>query len=84
METAIRSSLDQAIEEYKSQHNGEKPLYCVMSADEADELTDAIRKEKGRGSEEIITSYRDIKIIRNNLTERGEYLLVNELPETGS
>ena len=84
METAVRSSLDQAIEEYKSQHNGEKPLYCVMSTEEADELTDAIRREKGRGGEEIITSYRDIKIIRNNLTERGQYLLVNELPDTGS
>lgn len=84
METAIKSGLDQAIENYRSEHNGENPLYCIMSADEADELTDALRREKGLAADVIITSYQDIKIVRNGLMERGQYLLANDLPETGS
>lgn len=84
METAITSSLDEAIEKYKSQHGGNKPLYCIMSAEEADELADAVRKEKGHDGDVIVTTYHDIKIIRNSLLERGKYSLTNELPETGS
>lgn len=84
METAITSGLDREIEKYRSQHAGNNPLYCIMSAEEADELFDAVRKENGHGSDVIITSYQDIKIIRNSLMERGKYFLSNELPETGS
>lgn len=83
MEAAITSGIDREIEKYKSQHRGTKPLYCIMSADEADELADFLRKEKG-DDDLIITSYRDIKIIRNSLMEPGKYFLSNELPETGS
>lgn len=84
METAITFGIDRAIDQYKEQHNGSKPLYCVMSSDEADELTEAIRQETGREANDIITTYRDIKIIRNSLMERGRYMMTNELPETGS
>lgn len=84
METAITSNLDREIEKYKAQHHGSNPLYCIMSAEEADELTDAMRQENGQNSDVIITSYQDIKIIRNSLMERGQYFLSNELPETGS
>lgn len=65
-------------------HNGNNPLYCIMSAEEADELTDTLRHERGDDAGVIITTYQDIKIIRNSLMERGEYFLGNELPETGS
>ena len=84
METTITSNLDREIEKYKAQHNGSNPLYCIMSAEEADELADAIRQEHGQKPEVIITTYQDIKIIRNSLMERGQYFLSNELPETGS
>ncbi|MGC1239975.1 MAG: hypothetical protein WA874_00230 [Chryseosolibacter sp.] len=84
METTINSQIDEAIENYKSQHGGDNPLYCIMSADEADELTDALRQRNGQDEKVIITSYRDIKIVRNDLMERGQYFLTNELPETGS
>ena len=84
METAITSNLDRAIEKYRAQHNGSNPLYCIMSAEEADELANAMRQENGQAPEVINTTYQDIKIIRNSLMERGEYVLSNELPETGS
>ncbi len=84
METVITSTLDREIEKYKSQHGGSNPLYCIMSAEEADELADALRKENGDDHDVIVTSYQDIKIIRNSLMERGKYFLSNELPETGS
>ena len=84
METTITSSLDREIEKYRSQHGGANPLYCIMSAEEADELADAQRKENGDNSEVIVTTYQDIKIVRNSLMERGKYFLSNELPETGS
>ena len=84
METTITSNLDKQIEKYRAQHNGSNPLYCIMSAEEADELAKAVRLEDGHADYVISTSYQDIKIIRNSLMERGEYFLGNELPETGS
>ncbi|HEY9486705.1 MAG TPA: hypothetical protein VIQ51_00155 [Chryseosolibacter sp.] len=84
MEATLTSNLDRAIENYRSLHGGNSPLYCIMSAEEADEVTDSIRHETGQDPSVIITSYQDIKIIRNHLLERGDYSLTNELPETGS
>lgn len=84
METAITSSLDSAIQTYISQHGGNRPLYCIMSAEEADELADSLRAENGDDGDVIVTSYQGIKIVRNSLMERGQYSLTNELPETGS
>jgi hypothetical protein len=84
METTINSQIDEAIDNYKLQHAGNNPLYCIMSSEEADELTESIRQRNGLDENVIITSYRDIKIIRNDLMERGQYFLTNELPETGS
>ena len=84
MDATITSPLDQAIEDYKLRHAGSDPLYCIMSAEEADELTGALRRSNGEDDNIIITTYRDIKIIRNNFMESGHYFLSNELPETGS
>ena len=84
MDTTITSSIDRQIEKYRAQHGGTNPLYCIMSAEEADELTDALRQENGQAHDVFITSYQDIKIIRNNFMDRGDYFLSNELPETGS
>ena len=80
----LTSKLDQEIAKYKEMHGGSKPLYCIMSAEEADELAADLRQQNGQKDDVIITSYQDIKIIRNSLLERGTYFLSNELPETGS
>ncbi|MDQ2658448.1 MAG: hypothetical protein M3Y60_13580 [Bacteroidota bacterium] len=84
METTTISSIDHAIEKYRSIHGGSIPLYFIMSAEEADELAETVRQANGETKEVIVTSYRDIKIIRHGLMERGQYYLGNELPETGS
>ena len=84
METAITTTLDREIEKYRAKHSGNNPLYCIMSAEEADELADELRREQGHDGDVIVTTYQDIKIVRNSLMERGEYFLTNELPETGS
>lgn len=84
METTITSQIDLAIENYKALHGGSNPLYCIMSAEEADELAKYLRHQHGQNDNVLNTSYQDIKIIRDGLRERGEYFLSNELPETGS
>jgi hypothetical protein len=84
METTIHTQIDEAIDNYKLEHGGNNPIFCIMSADEADELTASLRQRDGLDENVIITSYRDVKIVRNDLIERGKYLLTNELPETGS
>ena len=84
METTITSNLDKQIELYRAQHHGSNPLYCIMSAEEADELANMVRHQNGHADSVINTTYQDIKIIRNSLMDRGEYFLGNELPETGS
>ena len=84
METIITFTLDREIENYRTLHGGSDPLYCIMSAEEADELADQQRRLNGDDKNVIITSYQDIKIIRNSLMDRGQYFLSNELPETGS
>lgn len=84
METTITSQIDQAIDAYQAEHGGSKPLYCIMSAEEADEITHLLRERRGEKDDVVITSYRDIKIIRDSLRERGKYFLCNELPEMGS
>lgn len=85
MSTLITSSIDRAIQDYQALHQGNKPLYCIMSAEEADELAEVVRSQRGDdGNDTIVTTYQDIKIIRNSLMERGKYVLSNELPETGS
>ena len=83
METTIHTNIDRAIEQYRALH-GSDPLYFIMSAEEADELTSMLRKDYGDNEKLFITTYQDIKIIRNAFMERGEYFLGNELPETGS
>ena len=84
METPVTSNIDRAIENYKAKHGGSNPLYFIMSAEEADELAATLRHQSGETDDVFITTYQDIKIIRNNFMERGEYFLSNELPETGS
>ncbi len=84
MQTEVSTQIDQEIEKYKTAHNGNKPLYMIMNTEEADALTESLKTEQGQSQEIIITSYKDIKIVRNNLMEKGDYVLSNELPETGS
>lgn len=83
MESTVTANIDQAIEDYKAMHRGENPLYCIMSMEEADQLAEALKRRDG-ATDLIITSYQDIKLIRNEFMDRGEYFLSNELPETGS
>ena len=80
METTAISSIDQQIEKYKAAHGGNKPMFIIMSAEEADEVTDALKERNGESEENIVTTYKDIKIVRNNMMTRGEYVLSNELP----
>ncbi len=84
MQTEVSTQIDQEIEKYKTAHNGNKPLYMIINTEEADALTESLKTDQGQSQEIIITSYKDIKIVRNNLMEKGEYVLSNELPETGS
>ncbi|HET7178577.1 MAG TPA: hypothetical protein VFI14_02580 [Chryseosolibacter sp.] len=84
MDTTPTSNIDQAIKQYRALHAGNNPLYCIMSAEEADELADILKQRSGQPHNVIVTTYQDITMIRNEFMDRGQYFLSNELPETGS
>ncbi|HYG01839.1 MAG TPA: hypothetical protein VD927_05295 [Chryseosolibacter sp.] len=84
MTEQIVSQVDQRINEYLKAHPGQKPLFILMTEEEADLLTTAIRNKNGYNDKVMITEYNGIKIVRDPALKNGQLLLTNELPETSS
>ena len=84
MANKITSQVDQRITEYVKAHPGQKPLFIQMTEEEADLLTEEIRRAKGFDDNVFITEYNNIKIVRDPALKNGQLLLTNELPETSS
>lgn len=80
----ILQQVDQRIVQYKTDHRGDKPLYIIVSPHEADDLLSAIRKKEGFDEETLLTEYNGSKIVKHDMLKKGDLLLSNELPETGS
>lgn len=78
------SQIEQRISDYQKAHTGQKPLFILMTEEEADVLTDEIRKAKGFDKKVMITEYNGIKIVRDPALKNGQLLMTNELPETSS
>lgn len=81
---SLLTRIDKLIEEYKTQHNGEPPLYIILSSDANKEVMNAIREADNIDEEHLVTEYKGIKLAQHpNLTDDKIYVS-NELPETGS
>ena len=81
MKDQLLSRLDKLLDEYRTQHQGQNPLYIMVSAFEADDLRDAARKTEGYAADVLDTTYKGCKIVEHGSLKKGEFQLSNELPE---
>ena len=84
MENHLLEHIDQLVDQYKKQHKGEPPLYIILSSDENKELISLIRAANNLNNDQIVTSYKDIKLAHHPGQISGQIYVSNELPETGS
>lgn len=84
MNKSVLAKVDTEIGRYKNEHQGQLPLYLLVSAHEQHILLDEVKKASGVKSDAFITTYKDMKIVRHDTLKDGELLMTNELPETGS
>lgn len=84
MDNHLLEKIDSLIERYKKEHKGEPPLYIIVSADENKEIVNAIRTANNYPKDQIVTSYKGIKIAEHPHQGENKIYVSNELPETGS
>lgn len=65
--------------EFEAKHK-HKPLYVILSDDDAEELEAWIRHENQYAPGTIVTKYGDMSISRNMSMQPGEVMLSDELP----
>ncbi|MFZ6009609.1 MAG: hypothetical protein ACOYXT_04615 [Bacteroidota bacterium] len=76
--------VEDALNKYKIEHQGQAPLYIFVSSEDAGKLWEEISRTQGHPSDAIITSFKGSKIVKNETLNKGEIQLTDELPETGS
>ena len=79
----ISRKVDSLLDKYQQEHPG-KPLYIIMSTDDAEKLQQEAKELAGLKDGQITTSYKDIKIVGSLNVKNGGYYFSNDLPETGS
>jgi hypothetical protein len=84
MERKLLKRVDELIEEYKKNHRSEPPFYIIMSPDDGDTLIEEVRRINKQPQDNIVTTYKDSKIVRNPAMLNGTFYVSSELPETGS
>jgi hypothetical protein len=84
MENHLLERIDKLIAKYRSDHKGETPLYIIVSPDENKKIMETVRATEGMGNDQIVTSYKDIKLAEHPQQVDGKIYVSNELPETGS
>jgi hypothetical protein len=80
----ILAKVDDQINKYKADHQDETPLYILVSSEEEKLLLNEVRRVSGLDSDDMVTTYKESKILRYEALQKGQLLLTNELPETGS
>lgn len=80
----ILDKVDEKLKQYKLEHQGDSPLYIQVSTFESEDLQNAIRSNEGMENEPAITSYKGSKVVENLALKKGDLVLTNELPESGS
>ena len=84
MSETLLPQVDQMIDQFKKEHQNQKPLYIALSPEEGKRLVEEIRRKEKHPEDFIITSYRDVKIAANPSLLNGKRYVSNELPDTGS
>lgn len=84
MENHLLEKIDNLIAAYKKNHKGEPPLYVIVSPEDHKELIPLIKAANNYTRDQIVTSYKDIKIAEHPNQVQGKIYVSNELPETGS
>lgn len=79
----IAKKVDALLDRYRTDHPG-KPLYIIMSSDDANHLTREAKEIAGLTDGQVTTAYKDIKIVSSLNVQDGEFYFANDLPETGS
>jgi hypothetical protein len=80
----ILDKVDEKLKQYKSEHNGDTPMYIQVSTFESEDLRKAIRSKEGLQNEPAITTYQGSKVVENLALKKGDLFLSDELPESGS
>ena len=80
MSAGILGKVDEQLTKYKETHHGGQPLYILVSPDVEDPLREAVRKANGLKKGDIVTTYKESKILRHDILKEDEMLLTNDLP----
>jgi hypothetical protein len=84
MKNHLLERIDKLIAKYKADHKGETPLYIIVSPDENKEIMKTVRAAEGLAGDQIVTTYKNIKLAEHPQQVDGKIYVSNELPETGS
>lgn len=84
MEYQVLPKVEDRIQQYRTNHHGESPLYMIMAAEEADHLINEVKSMRGYDNRTVVTEFNGIKIVKSELFNNGDIHLTDELPETGS
>jgi hypothetical protein len=82
MRNRVLPQVEDRLRQYSSEHRGERPLYIILPADEADTFIAEVKESKGYEDAMVITEYNGSKIVSHNALKPGDIQLSNELPET--
>lgn len=82
MNASLLSRVNDRVEQFKSDHRGEKPLYILVSPYEADKLIEEVKEAAGYSKDTLVTEYNGSKIIKYDALKKGDMQLTDELPET--
>jgi hypothetical protein len=80
MSSAILSKVEDNLKKYQTEHNGEKPLYILVSPYEADALLSAVKAELGFKEDVLVTEFKGSKIVKYDALKQGDMRFTNELP----
>jgi hypothetical protein len=80
----LSERVDELIRKYKEEHRQQPPLYIILSPDDGDQLTREVKDRANTPEDNIVTVYRDCKIVSSMSVKNGAYYVSNEMPETGS
>ncbi|HYC83782.1 MAG TPA: hypothetical protein VEB86_01115 [Chryseosolibacter sp.] len=80
----ILPEIEAQIKSYQREHRGERPLYIVLPADDAQRLMSEVRTACGFAHDTIVTEVHGSKIVQSPAMSAGQIQLTNELPDIAS
>src|SRR5436190_6714884 len=84
MKNHLLGLIDSLVDKYKKDHNGEVPLYIILSSDEEKKVMKELKEVHRMTEEQIVTEYKGVKFTNHPQQVDGKIYVSNELPETGS